>query len=409
MKPGRKITLIYSGITIGLVLMAGLVFYLLSSRYTRRLYYHYLEEKAYVVAMERFEKDELDSVRYQNVVWRRQHAIPTSGEWFINMADPMRADSLLGEYLTHSQIAALRRDEVVNFRRDDEVGTALIYYDNEGTFAVLLLSRNPYGEAVAHTIGWSLLALVLLSSLVLWLISRLYAARMVNRIDQRYQAERLFVDNASHELNNPLTAIQGECEVALLRDRSPEEYRQTLRTVTAETKRIIAIMQQLMHLSHEVPLSPKNLPIPPSKEGTLATSVFLNGEIYVTLSAFLQAYVDERTQLEVVEDFCVGISEDVLRMSLGNIIGNARKYSGNQPVHVRVAAPVVEVTDKGIGIPAADLPHIFSPFHRARNARSVPGHGIGLSLAKRLLERHGAQVSVKSTGSTGTTFVVSFQ
>ena len=242
MKPGRKISLIYSGITISLVLMAGLVFWLLSSRYARRLYFHYLEEKAQVVAMERFEKDELDSVRYQNVVWRRQHAIPTSGELFINVNDSAQADSALSAYLSDAQIIALHRGDVVRFDHGDEVGTAFIYYDNEGTFAVLLLSRNPYGNAIARTIGWSLLLLVLLSSLVLWLISRLYAARMVNRIDRRYQAERLFVGNASHELSNPLTAIRGECEVALLRERSPEEYRQSLRNVAHEAERIIGII-----------------------------------------------------------------------------------------------------------------------------------------------------------------------
>ena len=369
--------------------MAGLVFYLLSSRYTQRLYYHYLEEKAQVVAMERFEQDELDSVRYQNVVWRRQHAIPTSDQLFINMADGVQADSLLGEYLTDSQTAALRKGEVVRFRHGDEVGTALIYYDNEGTFAVLLLSRNPYGDAIARTIGWSLLLLVLLSALVLWLISRLYAARMVNRIDQRYQAERLFVSNASHELNNPLTAIQGECEVALLRDRSPEEYRSTLCTVAYEAQRIIGIIQQLLFLSHE------------SSQGSF--------EEKHSLSTFLQSYADGQTQVEVIDDFCVSMSEEALRMSIGNIIGNARKYSGGRPVLIRIRDRQVEIIDHGIGIPAADLPHIFSPFHRGTNAAGISGHGIGLSLAKNLLERHGATLAVKSTGQRGTTFVVRFK
>lgn len=370
--------------------MAGLVFYLLSSRYTERLYYHYLNEKAQVVAMERFERDELDSVRYQNVVWRRQHAIPTSDELFINMADVERADSLLKEYLTDAQLTRLHHDELVNFSHGDEVGTALVYYDNEGTFAVLLLSRNPYGDAIVRTIGWGLLVLIVLSALVLWLISRLYATRMVNRIDQRYQAERLFVSNASHELNNPLTAIQGECEVTLLRERSPEEYQRSLRNVIRETAHIIGIIQQLLRISHAT--EPAGEPQTP-----------------VALSSCLHAFIDEQTQVEITEDFSVNISEDVLNMALGNIITNARKYSNGKPVLVRVNHRQVEISDHGIGIPTSDLPHIFSPFHRAANTTGIPGHGVGLSLAKSLLERHGATLAVKSTGKDGTSFVVKFK
>lgn len=64
-------------------------------------------------------------------------------------------------------------------------------------------------------IRWTLLALVLVAAGVLWLISKLYAMRVLDRIDKDYQAEKMFVNNASHEINNPLTAIQGECEIAL--------------------------------------------------------------------------------------------------------------------------------------------------------------------------------------------------
>ena len=67
---------------------------------------------------------------------------------------------------------------------------------------------------------------------------------MVDRIDAAYQSEKAFISNASHELNNPLTAIQGECEISLLKERSPEEYQAT------ETSRIIQLIKHLLFLSH---------------------------------------------------------------------------------------------------------------------------------------------------------------
>ena len=220
MKPGHKISLIYSGITIGLLLVAGLVFYFFSSNYIRNLYFHYMEEKAHAVAEEKFSKDELDPVKYRNVVIRRKNSIPTSKELFICVDDRRRARRPLSAYLTDEQIERLYANQTVNFAHGAEVGTSFVYYDNTGTFAVIVLSRNPYGASIARTLRWALLLLVLVSAAVLWLISRLYAMRMLDRIDRDYQTEKMFVNNASHEINNPLTAIQGECEVALLADRT---------------------------------------------------------------------------------------------------------------------------------------------------------------------------------------------
>ena len=73
MRTGKKISLIYSGITIGLIIIAGVVFYIFASNYVHNLYFHYLEEKAHAVAEEKFSKDELDPVKYQNVVLRRKN------------------------------------------------------------------------------------------------------------------------------------------------------------------------------------------------------------------------------------------------------------------------------------------------------------------------------------------------
>ena len=86
-----------------------------------------------------------------------------------------------------------------------EVGIAFVYYDNTGTFAVVVLSRNPFIDDINRMLLVGLVALVLLSSGVLYLISRLYAWRVFNRIDMDYQAEKMFVNNASHEINSVIS------------------------------------------------------------------------------------------------------------------------------------------------------------------------------------------------------------
>ena len=77
MKIGNKISLIYSMITIGLVVITALIFFFVASNLTQNIYFKYLEEKAHALAEEKFSEDELDPVKYRNVVIRRQNSIPT--------------------------------------------------------------------------------------------------------------------------------------------------------------------------------------------------------------------------------------------------------------------------------------------------------------------------------------------
>ena len=210
MKIGNKISLIYSMITIGLVVITALIFFFVASNLTQNIYFKYLEEKAHALAEEKFSEDELDPVKYRNVVIRRQNSIPTSKEMFINLAHREAARKQLQEYLDKDEIERLFANQTIRFEEHQEVGIAFVYYDNTGTFAVVVLSRNPFIDDINRMLLVGLVALVLLSSGVLYLISRLYAWRVFNRIDMDYQAEKMFVNNASHEINNPLTAIQGE-------------------------------------------------------------------------------------------------------------------------------------------------------------------------------------------------------
>ena len=391
MKTGHKISLIYSGITIGLLLIAGMVFYFFSSNYIRNLYFHYMQEKAHAVAEEKFSKDELDPVKYRNVVIRRKASIPTSKELFVNVENHDLARQVLSAYLDDEQIKQLYANQTVNFEHGQEVGTAFVYYDNTGTFAVIVLSRNPYGADISRTLRWALLFLVLVSAGVLWLISRLYAMRMLDRIDRDYQTEKMFVNNASHEINNPLTAIQGECEVGLLRDYSAQEYQDILRRIAHEAERVVTIMRELLQFSHV-------------RSGEEMTELEP-----VNIASLLQSLTEGRCELDCKSDFTVSADAHLLRMAFHNLINNAIKYSDGKPVSITVSDHLVVIRDQGIGIPKDDLPHIFEPFYRASNTGSVMGHGVGLALAKAILEKHEAKVSVESQQGEGTTVCVAFR
>ena len=220
-----------------------------------------------------------------------------------------------------------------------------------------MLSRNPYGTEVAVCIGWSVLFLVLVSAVILYLISRLYAIKVVDCIDKDYRTEKLFVNNASHEINNPLTAIQGECEVALMCNQSNEIYRSTLQRISQDTDRIVSIMHQLLQFSH-----------------TRSAKVDKETLDEVDIRDLMIQFTDCYTHIVNHGNFKVMAQVDLLLIAMRNLVNNARKYSGNGIVTITIDRGLVQIQDKGIGIPKAELKHIFEPFYRAQNASGVTGH-----------------------------------
>jgi signal transduction histidine kinase len=235
------------------------------------------------------------------------------------------------------------------------------------------------------------IAFLLINGVLIYFVGKRYAIRMAERTDSMYQSEKAFIGNASHELNNPLTAIQGECEITLMRERTPAEYQGSLQRILSETKRIIRLMKHLMFLSK-------------GEEEILKTA-----SEPVFLAEFLMQFMEQRIQFSPDSfAFNLDINPQLLKTALENIIGNALKYSGDKTVEIRLRGNVLEIEDQGIGIPPEELGRIFQPFYRAGNTRGYAGNGIGLSLSVRILRIYGAEVTISSVAGKGTKVKIGF-
>lgn len=391
MKTGNKIALFYSTVTLGVIAAVTLCFYLIATSYIERLYYSYLTEKAYATAEKQWKKDEVDAESYARIQERYEETLPVATEILLDADSLPATPRALQPYLTEAAIQALYRGEVVRFRTNKQAGAALYYPDNEGNFIVLVLSNNRYGAEIQQHIGWLLLGLLLVSALLIYFVGRWYAVRMVDRIDAAYRSEKSFISNASHELNNPLTAIQGECEISLLKERTPAEYQEALRRIASETKRIIQLMKHLLFLSHG------------------DREILKNAVEPVFLAEFLMQWATGRISFSPDNfAFVVKANPNLLKIAIGNILSNACKYSADKPVEMRLRSNQLEIIDTGIGIPAEEVEQIFQPFYRASNTREYSGHGIGLSLSARILQTYGARVTVHSVVGEGTTVRIEF-
>ncbi|MDH6533584.1 sensor histidine kinase [Parabacteroides sp. 52] len=244
---------------------------------------------------------------------------------------------------------------------------------------------------IQYNLGGMLIALVLVCSFLVYFVGRHYAKRMIHRIDIAYQSEKSFVRSASHELNNPLTAIQGECEITLMKERSSEEYQAALSRVLTETKRIIQLMKHLLFLSRG------------------DKDILQNAMEPIFLAEFMMRFVENRVNFSPDHfSFVVNANPHLLKIAIENIISNALKYSDKEPVEMRLRVNELEIEDHGIGIPADELEHIYQPFFRASNTHGYAGHGIGLALSVRILQTYGAKVKIYSALNEGTKVTISF-
>ena len=394
MKTGNKIALFYSAITIGVIAVVTLVFYWVSTSYISRLYYSYLTEKAYATAQKHWEKDELDEEDYARIQQHYEETLPVAAEILLNADSIAEAHSVLSRYLTDEKIASLYAGNVVRFHEGKELGAAVYYPDNEGNFIVLVVSSNQYGGDIQHRIGWLLLWMLVISAVLVYFVGRLYATRMVDRIDAAYQSEKSFISNASHELNNPLTAIQGECEISLLKERTSAEYQAALGRIASETKRIILLMKNLLFLSHG------------DKE------ILKNARETVLLADFLMQFVGNRVRFTTDHfAFAIEANPHLLKIAIGNILNNACKYSDKDveiSLFEKEGRRVVEIRDQGIGIPQEEVELIFQSFYRASNTRSYKGQGIGLSLSLKIISTYGGQMGIHSEEGHFTTVSITF-
>lgn len=205
----------------------------------------------------------------------------------------------------------------------------------------------------------------------------------------------------AHDFKGPLTTIMGFAELLEQEPMDGEEAQNGLRAIRSAAARLDSLASDTLALSR---IEQGELNI--ARDPVDLTSV---------VKESVETFASERavTIEASVKDPVVRGDPSRLRQVFDNVIGNAIKYSPEgQPVHVRIAqterAIRVSVTDRGIGIPEGEVNLLFERFRRASNAKAskIKGTGLGLYLAKTLVERHGGTIEVQSSRDQGSTFTI---
>jgi signal transduction histidine kinase len=200
-----------------------------------------------------------------------------------------------------------------------------------------------------------------------------------------------------------LTAIIGEAELALDKDRTVKEYQESLSNILSEADRLNGLINNLLQLS-AVGYNPSE-----QKRNRISLTKLLHEAVsqygHINPDHRIRIMVDENDDLEVRGN------DTLLQIAIINVLDNASKFSFNKEVLVTLACVrdqiLVTIKDEGVGIPEADIPKIRQPFFRSENVRSTRGAGIGVPLAIKIIEMHGGRVHVASDLGKGTTVTLS--
>jgi heavy metal sensor kinase len=223
------------------------------------------------------------------------------------------------------------------------------------------------------------------------------------RLEAAVDRTRRFTADASHELRTPVALIRSTAELALRRERDPEDYRKALRQIEAEAERMTALTNDLLSLaaadanSVEMPLAPLDLNC-------------LANEIVQEQLARAEAK-GVRIQADLLAKPGTALANYAgMRRALRILIDNALKFteSGGSVLVSTMGVPAgvtLSVWDSGPGIPAEALPHVFERFYQADPSHGEnAGAGLGLSIAQMIAKAHGSEIKVESTLGTGSCF-----
>lgn len=228
---------------------------------------------------------------------------------------------------------------------------------------------------------------------------------MLDRLENAFGAQQRFLADAAHELRSPLTALRGEIEVVLRRNRSEDEYREVLKSSLEEIERLSRVANNLLTLARADAGNPIIAPGYCDLSG-------LCRHVGAKLAARAQQKgVDLRT--DCADEVQIQGDRSGLEQVIFNLAENAIKYTPRGE-SVRIGLQQTDkhakltISDTGVGIAEEELGHIFERFFRVDKARTREpgGSGLGLAIAQAIVDAHGGRIDVTSQVGKGSLFTV---
>jgi len=445
----RKISvLLISAISILLFFLGSSVYFYLSN-YSYADFYKHLEARVGVAEKYQFESNQKDAQLLKNIRDEHLELLSDEKEYILYCSNAKSIKHLADSNLLPINFLNLvYNNQFANFQKGD-----IFYYGkkrktSEGFYFIIVSAKNYYNSHHLILLKKVLLAGGLISILIIIYFTYLFSLNffnpinkiiakvnsistdnihlrldenqntveinrlattfnnLLNRMEIAIETNKNFISNASHEFGTPLTAIIGEADVALMKDRTSVEYQETLQKILKQSERLNKISQSLLFLAQLG-----------YKENKLNYTILRTDELIMHANEIMNQLIP-KNNIKIDFDLLpenpkklkVLGNKELLILAMTNILTNACKYSSNKLVVVSLASTDNEIIiifkDQGIGIPESELPFIFDPFYRASNTAAYDGYGIGLPLTQNIIKIHKGELTISSVLHKGVTIQV---
>ncbi len=308
--------------------------------------------------------------------------------WFLYQANTLSFE----DNVTGSELTALFSDnsDVAAYLEDQKAAEAHFV-----TIANTI--KQEQQNDVAETLVYGLIGFGVAASIFGFFIAR----KLLKPVQEAFESQERFIQDAAHELRNPLAALSATVQAARSRKTQSAQF---LTTVTRQTRRLVTMNEDLLFLEKR-------------RIGKEITSVDISNLLYDLVEDMTPRATAARLKLDTHIEGALKTKLDPMDFVAiaRNIIENAIKYSRPKSSRVVISLSangkniVFTVKDSGIGIPKSEQVHLGDRFFRAKNTDKVDGSGLGLAIVRKLTDLYGATMNITSRVNTGTTVEITFR
>lgn len=226
--------------------------------------------------------------------------------------------------------------------------------------------------------------------------------RMLERLEDMFENQKRFTSDVAHELRTPITVLMAECEYAQPQMQKDEEVKEAFQLIERQVKKMNNIVVQMLNLSR----------LDQDKMEPELEWMDLGELVYAVCDdASIQGEKQVTFQIEIAPHFNVYADIGLMFILIQNLIDNAVKYGASQGTvwiwsEESEEEYLLHIKDEGNGIEEENLEKIFQRFYRVEKNELIEGFGLGLSLVKRIAEKHHGAVTAKSVPGIGSTFTL---